>query len=307
MDKRIIYKIYVFLKDLNVEFIRNCLTIMNHYFVPAYMSGKSLSRGKRIKFNEKKFFNNLQNDITQGISINLHGADNAYAIWISQDAYEKDIVTISIIMRDDDREFVETFVEEVMKNKGIVSCVSSLEDDNLQNTQEIDMYKLMRGDSRHVKLIRNSHNEEIIDLEANPGHEHVGNGIWFGSCYKMWFGKEYYHYISKDKLKNFKNCHENVELENDVIRITLYQDIWAYNESQNRMIQWDFRNTVEMDKVAHSLEKSLKEKAVDADPEIEIIAGNSSDGESKLIKYYYDEKGNLTQKSKAKKVRSWVR
>ena len=55
MDKRIIYKIYVFLKDLNVEFIRNCLTIMNHYFVPAYMSGKSLSRGKRIKFNEKKW------------------------------------------------------------------------------------------------------------------------------------------------------------------------------------------------------------------------------------------------------------
>ena len=69
----------------------------------------------------------------------------------------------------------------------------------------------------------------------------------------MWFGKEYYQYISKEKLQSFTNCYENCELENEVTRITLYENMWDYAKTENREIQWDFRRSVGMDEVAHKI------------------------------------------------------
>lgn len=66
---------------------------------------------------------------------------------------------------------------------------------------------------------------------------------------------------------------------------------------------WILEKTAEMDTVAHSLEKCLKNADGNTDPEIEFSNGIFANGGTKLIKYYYDSNGNLIRKSRAKKVR----
>lgn len=139
--------------------------------------------------------------------------------------------------------------------------------------------------------------EKIVDIEYNPGHSHRPLGIWFGSCYQMWFGRDYYQYISKDKLQMFCDCSENVVLDNDVIRITSYDDLWAYDKPENRRRQSAFRTQVGVDAVAHM----LKSNAI-LDPVVEILTGVFSNGGVRLIKHYLNSTGTVVPKSIATKV-----
>lgn len=140
--------------------------------------------------------------------------------------------------------------------------------------------------------------EKIVDIEFNPGHSHRPNGIWFGSCWMMWYGKEYSKYIPMEVLANFKNCYENKIISNNCIRITLYENPWDYDKKENRDIQWDFRRSVGVDEVARALESNDKYNT-DIDAAIEIIEGIFEHGGIRLIKYYYDSDGKLIEKSKA--------
>ncbi len=92
-------------------------------------------------------------------------------------------------------------------------------------------------------------------------------------------------------------------MENEAIRITLYEDIWGYDKEENRAIQWDFRRSVGMDEVAHRLEEnSSSQKPVD--PEVEIEVGTFPHGGVRLIHQYYDEKGERISKSKEVLIRT---
>lgn len=303
--KGIKYSIIYNISYVSVEIVKRWIELADHCFLPQNIISKVTSRGKFSKYNKAKLFSNLHQELNNNI-ISIYLSDNndnsLSVIKNVNDEYLRitfDLPESEIV--DWDKE-----IEMCMASENIIVAYKCADEDYYwQNTDSILSYQVEGRSLDEVKLTHREFGlrEQIIDVEYNPGHAHMVNGIWFGSCYRMWFGKAYYHYIEKSKIKSFKNCYENVELENGVIRITLYQDIWAYNNSQNRKIQWDFRNTVEMDKVAHSLEKCFKNVKVDTDPEIEFANGIFANGGTKLIRYYYDVNGNLIQKSKAKKVR----
>ena len=173
----------------------------------------------------------------------------------------------------------------------------------LQNEQFVHMYKWDGGRMSDVKTKYSKiFNEKVIDTECNPGHNHYFEGIWFGSCYQMWFGRPYYQYIEKEKLKSFDNCYENVELDNEVIRIRLYENLWDYDKKASRKIQWDFRKSVGIDVVAHRL-KEIEAKTPVTNAAIEMFMGNFPNGGTRLTKSYFDDKDNNVPKDKATKVR----
>ncbi len=303
--KSIKYSIIYNISYVSVEIVERWINLAGQCFLPQNIISKITSRGKFSKYNKKKLFGNLQQELDNNI-ISIYLSDNNDNSFSVVKNFNDEYLLITFDLPESEIVDWDKEVDMCMVSEDIIvayKCVS--EDYYWQNTDSILSYQVEGRSLDAVKLTHREYGlkEQIIDVEYNPGHVHVVNGIWFGSCYKMWFGKAYYHYIEKDKIKNFKSCYENIELENDVIRIILYEDIWAYNNSQNRKIQWDFRNTVGMDKVAHSLEKCKKNVEVDTDPEIELTNGRFENGGLKLIKYYYDINGNLIQKSKAKKVR----
>ena len=258
------------------------------YFTPTRIKLKNHKNNHFVTYNEKKVEKLLKDEMLKDdYEIYIKDINNSFRVMTG---WSNRVVLISITLMEilvDDVLIKE--IDNIFSQNGIVGLQHSLDD-----------YVEQNGTSRKSK--RNYQGCYEMNIEHNPGYFHVVDGIWFGSCYRMWFGKEFYQYISKEKLQSFANCYENCELENEVTRITLYENMWDYAKEENRQRQWDFRRSVGMDEVAHILEEEKTKRKV-TDSEIEIQTGNFSHGGVRLINQYFDEEGNIVCKSKAKKVK----
>lgn len=298
MNKRIVYSISLFTIDVTYDIIEKWIKIAGSYFKPQRMS---INQGGTRKYNEKKMYENIKEDFSNGVQLRLSDKDNSF--WISNNAQSAHITNLTMILEDAKDLLLDRAIDELMVEKGIVASKCSLEDDTLQNLEDVDLYKWKGGSMWGIKTkYSKTFNRKIIDIEYNPGHTHYANGIWFGSCYMMWFGRPYYQYIEKEKLKNFRNCYENVELDNEVIRIRLYENLWDYDKKASRKIQWDFRRSIGIDAVAHQLEE-IEAKTPITNAAIEMFMGNFPNGGTRLTKSYFDDKDNNVPKDKATKVR----
>lgn len=120
---------------------------------------------------------------------------------------------------------------------------------------EIPSYVKILGNPRSMS----ERDKYIIDLESMPTHQHLlktGDRLWFGACAEMYFSKLYYDYIPEEKWKKLSNCKSNEVLENGVRKIILYGNFDEFENPVNRKKQWDFRNELEIDKVASRLKKN---------------------------------------------------
>lgn len=96
-------------------------------------------------------------------------------------------------------------------------------------------------------------NQLYGEIEKLFSHNHFSKtGLWFGSSWRMWFGKQYFSIITREKILSFSDGYSNIELENDSICIILYKDVWDYENLIHRDIQWKFRKEVGIDEIAHS-------------------------------------------------------
>lgn len=302
MDERILLKFICYSKDITLEMVKEWCLNASKCFTPERMMGLFISNRKHCKYNEKKFYDGLEKELSSG-KISLRLSDNTNSFVIVQNA---ETVIFSLIM-DKSLALVDfdSMIDSFMLQCGIVALKCALEDDFWQNADNLLYYtsKNKSLDGIKTKIREIGLKEEIVDIEYNPGHNHRPKGIWFGSCHKMWFGKAYYQYIDREKFAQFNNCYENKELGNDVIRITLYENLWAYDKEENRKIQWDFRKKVGIDDVAHLLENM--DRQINHGAELEILTSNLPDGVSRVMNYYLDDEDNYISKEKASKVRTY--
>lgn len=145
------------------------------------------------------------------------------------------------------------------KFEGIYAYVVSTEDNRWQNNESIDLYKSLGKSLEGIQTIPRPKmkNKWIVDINQFPGHSHNYKGIWFGSCWMMWYGKEYYEYVDKEKLMTFKDCDENILLAGDAVRIKLYENPLEFHTEENRRKQWEFRKYANIDDAAEKL-RSVK-------------------------------------------------
>ena len=123
--------------------------------------------------------------------------------------------------------------------------------------------------------------------------------LWFGSCWAMWFGNDYYQYIPESLIASFKDGFENMQLDSGARRVLLYEDISSFDKLENREIQQKFRYVTGMDVVAHELMNKPPESV---DPTIEILNGQFEHGGTKMMKRYLDKENEMIEKSKAVRV-----
>ena len=126
---------------------------------------------------------------------------------------------------------------------GIVGHAVSSEDQKWQNNTDIETYKKYGKSLSQVMFKPHffHKDKQMIDIEF-PRHNHfINSGLWLGSSWRMWFGKQYYSLISEIKLRSLSEEFGKEELEDDAISIILYEDVWDYDNPKNRDIQWKFR------------------------------------------------------------------
>jgi hypothetical protein len=152
-------------------------------------------------------------------------------------------------------DIIEKFNFFFENHNGIIGYAVSENDQKWQNTTDIEEFIKANMSIENLKFTQHHIKKDrlIIDKESFPGHNHFIGYLWFGSAWKMWFGKKYYEYIEKEKLLKFNGCYEKKELKNSSLSITLYKNVLDYDLSENRQLQWGFRNIVGMDEVAHNL------------------------------------------------------
>lgn len=271
-------------------------------FIPVTMTGTKLTNHNMRKYNKRKFNENISREIegSTNFSLSVHNGENTFLL-------RRKGLNASIICRLDKNIYqnIDVTIEDeinrfFIKHKGIVAYICSGKDDFFQNLKQEELYSIYGMSTNNLPKRKNTIGNFEIDIECFPGHKHYINEIWFGSCWLMWFGSEFYKYIPKEILTSFKNCYRNNFYNDSFVQIQLYESIWDYESKQNRERQWDFRKKVGIDMVSHRL-MDIPALIENSDPTIEFFLGVFEHGGIKQVKIYYDSNGVNVAKSKANK------
>ena len=210
-------------------------------------------------------------------------------------------IKISISITDDSYKLAFAAIERFIKEEAMCAIESDLHDTTVQNQRFISMLELFGEDPNNYPKCKGTVDEVEIDIEKNPGYYYNVRGFMLGAFYRMWFGKEAYDIYDKEALRSFP-CYENVVLDNDVTRITLYENILDYNKKENRDKQWEFREKLHVDEIGHRMQKEEEEeKKKNLDPAINIKQGSFEHGGVRLIQTYLKD-GENVPRSKADSV-----
>ena len=257
----ILHEVCLRKRDVTAELMLRWVDVVSNLILPDSMCIKTVADNHFVNYDAEQLKEEIESEeLQKDIYIKLYVADQHFTV---REKKENDRVIFSLdILKENYDQKLERMIEEVMcKGYGISASMCSSRDNFLQSIEDMNWYRYYGLSLENVKTTfsKVGLKEEIVDIEYNPGHHHLEEGIRFASDFYMWFGKDFYQYISKERLKAFSNCYENIELENDVIRIKLYEDMWEYDNSVNRKRQWDFRKSVGIDEVAHVLyDKKMK-------------------------------------------------
>lgn len=308
MDDRISIRIILKSSQVTEDTVSQWFRNMT-YFVPSKMRGTVLTNNKSRKYDTKKFYDGIYKELNLAdiVAISVEDDDNSFSL--IKGAYCQEITWLSFGLSSDvfqkNKINIINYIDNIMmKYDGIFASACSLEDEFWQDNEDIDYYHIKGKSLLGINTKKDDlfPDDVIVDTEYNPGHSHIVNGIWFGSCWMMWYGKEYFKYIPIEVLENFTNCFENKVCSKDFVRITLYESPWEYDKKENRDRQWEFRKSVGVDELANILANN-NSTSHDTDSAIEISEGNFEHGGIRLIKYYYSDKRELIGKSQATEVR----
>lgn len=308
MKDRLLVNFYVSSDIILTSKIIDFLNLDLHFKI-THMKGIGVNRTKEVKFNNVSFFEGLQKINARESRFTISVLDElGNSITISK---RSDQVTHLAIRLDS--ELFNNFREEILSIltkyfvdvDGIVGNAVSMMDNLLQNSTNLDTYTRANKSLEDIKIIPSPimKDEMIIDIEQQPGHFHLVGNLWYGCCWKMWFGANYSHFAN-DILLSFQECYENRALDNGTVQITLYENVWDYDLPENRARQLAFRKHTGIDEVAHALMKTPKDENPDPSISIETEAA-CTHGEGRLVTYYYNAEGELSPKSQAVRYKSY--
>lgn len=89
--------------------------------------------------------------------------------------------------------------------------------------------------------------EQFIKIDGNPGRSRQVCNMMLRSCWRMWFGKNAFELISKEKVERFSNCRINKVLENGIHFIELYENPYESYLNENRKIQKEFNEWIDIE------------------------------------------------------------
>ncbi len=288
--------------ESSVQYITSILQIAP--FLPTKMSLPATH--KKTKYNETIFIESIneaykaKNRFNAGISLDL---DNS--IRIRFDCISE--ITTIILRTDmvkDINEYSEV-IDSFIGSHNIVSAVlRSRADSHINSSLESEIYKSYGIDTDKLKMTYSpALHKDIVDIEQFSGHGHEYGGILFTSAFLMWYGDDFFRFISQDVLQNFSDCWTNETLKNGTVKIQLYENIEDYQTELAINRQWAFREYAKMDQVADNwhTEYHAIASADHSSANMEILTGTFPHGGVRQVRLYLDKGGQTTAKKNAAK------
>ena len=279
------------------------ISVLLEYLTPNKIGANQYKSGHRYRYFPKRLQEAFEEEMSESnkrIRFVLEGDD--FNFLIRKERLDRNIRILLSLKKDLSDELFEK-IETFIVKEAMFASESDYNDELRQNSKTI--YTLKNG-----KVTENPKRGEIIgysfepitsDFKKYPGYRFKTFGYGIGAFYRMWFGQGAYEILDKNALRSF-SCYENVVLDNDVTRITLYKNISDYNKKANRNKQMEFRKALSIDEIADKLKREEDEEIKrNADPEINIKEGNFEHGGVRLIQTYLKD-GELAHRSEADSV-----
>lgn len=91
--------------------------------------------------------------------------------------------------------------------------------------------------------------EYLVDVEQNPSHLHAAGAVDYTAAWTNYLGKGLLQEIPAGELAQVEG--EAVWLRPDLVRVTLFEDPFAFGEAENISRLWSFRRRLHIDDLAH--------------------------------------------------------
>ena len=279
-------------KNISIQRIFNLFQIILKYKEPTQFKAKHYANKKYYKFNEKKYveaFNKEMNVSDDDIRFHLDWNGGSGSVI----CYKEDIAFRIHLELDEQDVALYNEVEKFIIENAIMAGESNSHDLNIQNQRFIHMLEWLGEDASSYPKCKGLLEDVEIDIAKNPGYMVNARGFDFAAFYRMWYGKAAYEMFDKDSLRSFA-CYENIVLDNDVTRITLYDNIFDYKKQENRNKQLEFRAYVHLDEIVNRVkQEELVERQKNLDPEINIKQGIFEHGGVRLIQTFLKDGENV--------------
>ncbi len=125
------------------------------------------------------------------IEIDVGNVDGSCSTNVIKPSMTNVIILNFLICEKVDSQPLDDLIDRLVQQGACVAFKCSLDDHLYQNAKQLSDYKLFHWSTEEIKTKKDQYGHIIVDTEYNPGHSHQPNGIWFGSCHRIWFGKEY--------------------------------------------------------------------------------------------------------------------
>lgn len=280
-------------KDVDKQKIYNFFAEIHKNIVPNKFKANHYKNGKHYKYSEEKFKKAFFDEISvceEDIRINLQ----CEGIDVSLICYKVDIAfRIFIAISDEIYNRIKPLLYGFIVENAIIASETNAHDTAIQNQKFIHMLEWMGENPDDYPKCRGTIEEYEIDIPRNPGYKVAARGFMLAAFYRMWFGKDAYELFDKEVLRSFP-CYENIVLENDVTRITLYENILDYKKKENRDKQWEFREKLHLDEIASRIKNEEEtERNRMLNPLMDIMQGSFEHGGVRLIRTYLKNGENV--------------
>lgn len=275
--------------------------ILLQYVTPRKIGASQYGSGHSVRYYPKRLPEAFEAEMDESNErIRFHVYGEGFMFVVRKERLNKFFsVSLSFDYDTADKAFPE--IERFIVEEAVMASESDSYDEMVQNEPYISQLELLNEDPSGYPKCKGKLEKIEIDVEKNPGFVYKTQGLHLGAFYRMWFGEESYAFLDKSDLRSFP-CFENIVLENDVTRITLYEHIEDYRKPENRQKQWEFRKKLHIDETGRRMQEEEKEAYKrDADPEINIQEGSFEHGGVRLIQTYL-KNGNIAHRSEADSV-----
>ncbi|WP_086312121.1 hypothetical protein A5821_003395 [Enterococcus sp. 7F3_DIV0205] len=182
------------------------------------------------------------------IKVNSQGGE--FQLHISKlTLHERTILEGSIFLAN--QVMIEDYCDTRMARNGLYAYIRSL-DDYLYNNVETIEKRTFETDSEIAKLPKRYNNNKAVIVDCNhlAGYDVYFKGLCLTSCWKMYYSNLYYQVIPKPIFLEVQQVQAVEEIDNQVIKVTLFNDPFKWDLPVNLKYQRLFRDQMGYDQLA---------------------------------------------------------
>lgn len=191
-------------------------------------------------------------DKTSELQMKINGEGTEFQIQITNNTLlEQAIIDSNNFLEQ--ATVIEDYLDNRMKNFGIYGYIRSF-DDYLSNNIEHLEKRLFNTPSEIKELPKRytKTQELIVDCNQLAGYDLYYKGLCFTACWKMYITPFYYSLIPKPIFAEVQKVHAVEELNEYVVKITLFKDPFRWDLPANLADQRMLRDQLGFDQLAWS-------------------------------------------------------